>query len=701
MDNTDRTAHKKDQGRLEQLLRIGLALSSEKNIGKLLEMVVDSARLISNADGGTLYIIDKQSMSLNYEILQNESMRTRLTRTPDAEEEDSQQVLGQERRKRNRVEDREDALPPPVPLYIDGKANLSNVSSYVALHCETVNIPDVYDAKNFNFSGPKAYDATTGYRTQSMLVIPMANHANEVIGVLQLINARDSETGEVIPFSEEDTSFVSSLASQAAVAMSNAHLIEHLVHDIGEIKKLRNAEKRLNENLRNAFLKTEEVNKNLTAAIRKVRVIQTAGVVFGILVLLGVGGFFLVRGSILGSILPSMTMAPQKQDIGQSFKVIPQPVSSTLSLPGTLDPLHIVNVISPISGKVKEISFHYGALVKEGQVLLQMDTSEVDVKLREAQTAYDRAAEKLAEVEKWEDGPEATKVKRSLTKAKLSAEAQKKTFENTERLFKRGLVSATEFDSAKQQYTSQLLDLQTAQEEVQATLQKGNLTNKNIVLREKKNAETRLKELQRQQRMSRIVAPVTGVITLPAAKGAAGEVKKIDIGSPVQEGGLLFSIGDLAGYSIKAKVDEVNILKVKQGQTVLITGDAFPGITLRGHIDKISSQAATDSSGSSSGAPSFEIIVVIDKIPAEHQAKIYVGMSANLEVIIHEKKDALMVPVFAVQAEDGKRFVMKKAASGQAGPYQKVEVKTGYSTMDAVEITNGLVAGDEILVTGQ
>ena len=143
--------------------------------------------------------------------------------------------------------------------------------------------------------------------------------------------------------------------------------------------------------------------------------------------------------------------------------------------------------------------------------------------------------------------PGGDKVKRSLTKAKLSVEAQKKTFENTERLFKRGLVSASEYESAKQQYTSQLLDLQTAQEELQATLQKGNLTNINIVLREKKNAETRLRELERQQRMSRIVAPVTGVVTVPAAKGAAGEVKKIDIGSPVQEGGLLFTIGDLTG----------------------------------------------------------------------------------------------------------------------------------------------------------
>ena len=691
---------RKDQGRLEQLLRIGLALSSEKNIGKLLEMIVDSARLISNADGGTLYTIDKPSMCLSYEILQNDTMKTRLSRTRNAEDE-AQPVMGRERRGRDRIEDAGDELPPPIPLYIDGEANLANVSSYVALHCETVSIPDVYDAKNFNFSGPKAYDAATGYRTQSMLVIPMVNNANEVIGVLQLINARDMHSGEVIPFSEEDTSFVSSIASQAAVALSNANMMEHLVHDIGEIKKLRNAEKKLNESLREAYLKTEDVNKDLKAAIRKVRVIRNAGIIFAIIIVIGLAGFFLIRGSLLGSILPSITKVSKKQEVVQGFKVTAQPISSTLSLAGTLDPLHIVNVISPISGKVKEIQFHYGAVVKAGQVLLQMDTSEVDVKLREAQTAYDRAAEKLDEVEKWSDSQEVTRVKRSLTKAKLSLEAQKKTFENTERLYKRGLVSASEFDAAKQQYTSQMLDLQTAQEELQATIQKGNVVNKNILIREKKNAETRLKELQRQQRMSRITAPVTGVITIPVTKGATGETKKIDTGSPIQEGGVLFSIGDLSGYSIKARVDEVNITKVKQGQTVLITGDAFPGITLRGHIDKISSQASVDQGGSSSGAPSFEIFVIVDKIPQEHASKIFVGMSANLEVIVHEKKDALMVPVFAVQTEDGKRFVMKKTGTGQNASYQKVEVKTGYSTVDAVEIIKGLSAGDEILVANQ
>lgn len=702
MENPDPAAHNNEQGKLEQLVRIGLALSSEKDIGKLLEMIVDSMRLISNADGGTLYIVDRNEQSLNYEILQNDTMKTRinLSQNPGAGPPPDS-PMGEMRRRRRVEHTVGDVSLPPIPLYIDGKPNLSNVSSYVALKCETVNIPDVYDAKDFNFIGPKTYDAATGYRTKSMLVIPMANYENEVIGVVQLINARNQQTGTVETFPEGDVSFLSSLASQAAVALTNANLIEHLVHDIEEIKKLRDTEKGMNVKIREAYLQTEEVNKDLTAALAKVRVIRRSAFIFGIFIIVGLGGVSLFQGSILGSIKPFFSLAPQKQDVERTCKVVPQTVSSELSLTGVLDPLNVVNVISPISGKVKEIYFNYGEIVKADQVLLQMDTSEVEVKLREAQTIYDKVVEQSAEIEKWEVSSEVARVKRSLTKAKLSLEAQKKAFENTERLYKRGLVSETEYESSQQQYASQQLDFQTAQEELQATLQKGSGTNKNIVLREKKNAETRLVELQRQQQMSRIIAPVSGVITLPPTKGTAGEIKKIDVGSTLQEGGLLFSIGNLTGFSVRARVDEVDILKVHLGQKVRLTGDAFPDITLGGRIDKIFSQAAVDQGGGGSGAPSFEIVVVIDKIPPAYLSKIYVGMSTSLEVQIYDKPDALMAPVTAVTIRDGKRFVTRKTFDGQNSAYQEVEVTTGYSTVDAVEITSGLKAGDEILVAGQ
>lgn len=184
---------------------IGLALSAEKNISKLLEMIVDEARDISSADAGTLYILDKYEKQLHFEILQNDTMKTRMGGTSGVE-----------------------VSLPNVPLYIDGKPNYSNVSSHVALTDEIINIPDVYEAEGFDFTGPRNYDAATGYRSKSMLVIPMKNHENEIIGVLQLLNAQDPETDEVIEFSAGDVNLVASLASQAAVALTNTQLIQEL-----------------------------------------------------------------------------------------------------------------------------------------------------------------------------------------------------------------------------------------------------------------------------------------------------------------------------------------------------------------------------------------------------------------------------------------------------------------------------------------
>jgi HD-GYP domain-containing protein (c-di-GMP phosphodiesterase class II) len=191
---------------LKKMTRIGAALSVEKNIHKLLEMIVDEAKSLTNADAGTLYILDKEKKTLQFQILQTDAMGVRLGGTSGAE-----------------------INLPNVPLYDDkGEPNHANVSSYTALTGETISIPDVYDAEGFDFSGTRNYDQSTGYRSKSMLVLAMNNHENETIGVLQLLNAQDLDTGEVVSFPPEYIELVVSLASQGAVALTNTQLIQNL-----------------------------------------------------------------------------------------------------------------------------------------------------------------------------------------------------------------------------------------------------------------------------------------------------------------------------------------------------------------------------------------------------------------------------------------------------------------------------------------
>ncbi|MFQ5672990.1 MAG: PAS domain S-box protein [Nitrospinales bacterium] len=180
---------------LTRLSEIGCALSAEHNLDALLEKIVTEARRITRADGGTLYILEKNA--LHFKIVQNDSLKIRMGGATGVE-----------------------ITFPPVAL------KRSNVSAYVALTGKTVNIPDVYNHKPFDFTGPKKFDEQTGYRTKSMLVAPMKNLENEVIGVLQLINARKPKSRQVISFSSGYVNFINSMASQATAAITNASLME-------------------------------------------------------------------------------------------------------------------------------------------------------------------------------------------------------------------------------------------------------------------------------------------------------------------------------------------------------------------------------------------------------------------------------------------------------------------------------------------
>ena len=191
--------------RIRRLNEIGIALSTEKDTDKLFELILEEAKNITNSDGRTLYMVDDKG-NLKFEIMRNDSMNTVMGGTSGVD------------------------IPfPPVNKYFDdGEPNLSNVSAYAAITGETINIEDAYEEKGYDFSGAKAYDKSSGYRSMSFLTMPLKNHENEIIGVMQLINATDKNTGEVISFTPEVQEQVESIASQGAVALTNKRLVEEL-----------------------------------------------------------------------------------------------------------------------------------------------------------------------------------------------------------------------------------------------------------------------------------------------------------------------------------------------------------------------------------------------------------------------------------------------------------------------------------------
>ena len=189
--------------RLETLNAIGVALSSERDLGNLLERILDAARDFAHADGGTLYRVANEQ--LVFEVLRNDTLGLRMGGKTGKPIDFA-----------------------PLPLYREnGSPNDTLVVAHAALTGETVNIPDAYTAQGYDFSGTRAFDSKTGYRSQSFLTVPMKDHSGAVIGVLQLINAKDRD-GSMRAFSQADQQLVESLASQAAIALNNRQLIEQL-----------------------------------------------------------------------------------------------------------------------------------------------------------------------------------------------------------------------------------------------------------------------------------------------------------------------------------------------------------------------------------------------------------------------------------------------------------------------------------------
>src|SRR5688500_7213973 len=191
--------------RLEQLNHVGIALSQEKDITKLLEAILVAAKDVTHADGGTLYRMT-EDRSLKFEIIRNDTLGIAMGGTTGVE-------------------------IPFYPIYLfdkDGGPIKTMVAAYAVHNDRSVNIPDAYTVEGFDFTGTQNFDKKTGYRSKSFLTVPMKNHEGEIIGVLQLINCKDPISGDVVSFSDADQHLAESLASQAAIALTNRLLINHL-----------------------------------------------------------------------------------------------------------------------------------------------------------------------------------------------------------------------------------------------------------------------------------------------------------------------------------------------------------------------------------------------------------------------------------------------------------------------------------------
>jgi PAS domain S-box-containing protein len=472
-------------------------------------------------------------------------------------------------------------------------------------------------------------------------------------------------------------------------------------NDVTYLKQLEKEQQSLNQELADSYRKLEESNQRLLASQKRKRLLFIFSAVFLFLVILPVGYLLYAvhdknAPNIGQSALESVLPLPSGQQAAQMKKIKPtkETVVSEVTLGGRLEPLNIVNMVCPFDSQIADKMYGYGQLVKREDSLLRLATDQIETQLREAETALIKAQQEYEKYINWETDTEMNQAKRQLQRSKMTLDSTRSKLDETKLLLDKGLVQRSEYDSLREQHQNQLLELKNSEESFASVQKKGGKEYVAIAKKALENAQAKADELSARISQYIIKAPVDGIVIKPIASRSEKETTgaALEKGVNVTKGAILLAIGNLDGLSVRSKVDEMEITKVRPGLKAKVRGDAFPGLALNGELSDIAAQAG----GDAMGPPQFDVLVTVKSIPPEIARKIRVGMTAQVSITVYERPDAVTLPISAVRrGAEGRYVLVYNTATGK--PESK-PVQTGLTTMGAVEILSGLTGEEDVLV---
>lgn len=352
---------------------------------------------------------------------------------------------------------------------------------------------------------------------------------------------------------------------------------------------------------------------------------------------------------------------PQKKE-AQTYVVKPESVHKTLYFNGTISPLHESAITSPMDAIVETMHYHYGQLVKKGDVVMTLNSSALQRQYNETLTDYLKSKDNY-----------------TIAKAK---------FTGTQELWDAGLLSKNNYLSEKSSVATAQMTLMQATRKLSEMLEKmdDGSTQKLSALSIAEFDKVR-QALSTNHHLIRLKAPNAGVLLYPPKSGEE-QSNKLNVGQAVKSNQVIALVGDLTGISVEIDIPEVDIDKVHTGMSAVITGVALGKQVLKGEVVAVNAQA-TNSGG---GLPSFSAIVEVKNLTEEQRAWIKVGMSASIAINI-DSQNQLLVPIAAIKQEKGNSIVTLKTENGSLNPQI---VSTGAALADKVVIASGLKEGDVV-----
>ena len=395
--------------------------------------------------------------------------------------------------------------------------------------------------------------------------------------------------------------------------------------------------------------------------------------------LLGAVLILLVAGVALALRSPAQDPAGTAE---QWLAVKPDALVHQIGLVGKIEPDTTLVLTAPFDGNVQANLVEQGQRVEAGQVLLRMDPATLQMQLRDALAAQLKARRTVQEMQDWDSSPAVSRARRSLRTAEMSAGNTQRKLTESDNLFKRGIIPRNELDDLKQQAQQQQLDLASARSELQQALDQGKGEYRQIADMELTNATVKYEALRTLLEGQDVKAPFSGIV-VPApgnnsAQGGNINNAPIQAGSKVSQGQVLFGLANIERLKIVAKVSELDINQLHQGQAVEVMGDGFDGERLSGSVSVVSGLAmASDSQGSAQ----FPVTLTIPRLTPQQLQRVRLGMSARLTIVTYNNAQALVVPSQAIQTD-----MTVEYREAMDKPVERVNVTTGQSTAQGVEV---------------
>lgn len=386
------------------------------------------------------------------------------------------------------------------------------------------------------------------------------------------------------------------------------------------------------------------------------------------LIAVGKIGAFLSAFVILFSLVACSHSEATKKNTMETYTVQLTPLHKTLYFTGTLQPLHVSTLTSPVDAVIESMHYHYGQAVKKDDVVFTLNSAELQRQYNDTLTEY--------------------------LKAKDSYTIAKSKFTGTEDLWTAGLISKNNYLSEKSSLNTARVTLMQDTRKLTEMLEKMDDVKKealsSLSFAEFDKVHSALTS---QHNLIHLKSPSNGVLLYPP-KSTEDPSGRMSVGSPIKAGQVLALMGDLTGVSVEIDVPEIDITELKVGMRATIRGVALGKEALKGRLVAINGQA---SSTNGAALPSFTANVEVKELTAVQQALIKVGMSAAVELSV-DSTDKLLIPIAAISQQNGKNKVQIRTADGKLSMQAVV---TGPVHDDSVVVESGLKVGDVVVYSLQ